>query len=120
MKRILLSLMIITFPFAGNATSWSGNSTTYGNTTYHHFHSNEITVLPPAQHHYHNDNGAATAAGVALGICAGALLFKGISSCINSFKSNHQKRFIYWNTETNRYEYCIFNKHTNQYEYYIY
>lgn len=109
MKRILLTLLITSVPFAAHASSWHGTSTTYGNTTYHNFRSSGIQVIPAAEHHYHHDNGAAVAGIVVLGVFAGALLVNGISSCINACKRPapiyQQNNYYYWNTQTQQYEY---------------
>lgn len=112
MKKFTLTFLITLMPFLAHAESWSGTSTTYGNTTYHTFRSNGVQVIPATQQHYQHDNGAAIAGGVALGIVAGALLVKGISACVDCFRSKpthyQQNNYYYWNQYTQQYEYYTY------------
>lgn len=82
-----------------HATSWSGTSTTYGNTTYHNFHSNGVTILPAPERRYH-DNSAAIAGGLIIGAAVGALIYK----CFSNNRPVYQYNY-YYNQYTNRYEY---------------
>lgn len=104
MKRILLALLITTIPFGAQATTWRGTSTTYGNTTYHEYRSSGVQVIEAAPRH---DNSAAAAGIVVLGVFAGALLLKGVSSCINACKKPqpiYQQNNYYWNDYSQQYE----------------
>ena len=120
MKTFVLAALILTVPLMSYAETWSGTSTQIGNTVYHNYHSNGITVLPAPQQRYTQDNTAAVAGAMVVGAVAGALIVKGISACINACKPKTKYCYTYWNPDTARYEYCCWNRCTQQYEYFIY
>ena len=101
--------MIILIPMTAFASSWSGTSTTYGNTTYHNFHSSGIQVIPAAEHHhYHQDNTAAVAAGAAIGVVVGVLLVKGIKECFKKKPKPLENGAWVWNYEIGQWEYFAY------------
>jgi len=107
MRKFILALLITAIPLAANATTWTGTSSTWGNTTYHNFRSNRVQVIETSPR-YQQDNSAAIAGGVAIGIVAGALLVKGISSCMDCFRKKpmyYQQNNYYNNDYTQQYEY---------------
>jgi hypothetical protein len=89
--------------FSANAANWSGTSTTYGNTTYHNFHSNQVQVLeaPPR----YNNDGAMIAGGLVIGALVGALIYKCVESCrqpkpvyqCNYYYDTYTQQYVYYN-----------------------
>jgi len=73
--------------------SWSGTSTTYGNTTYHDFRANEFLVLPAAQVRRSNDNSAAIAGAAVIGVCLGALLINAAQNAKVVHKNDFDDNF---------------------------
>ena len=62
MKKYVISLLLCVTTVSVHATSWTGTSTTYGNTTYHNFHSNGVQILEANPRcNYRNNDGAALA-----------------------------------------------------------
>lgn len=101
MKNMIFALLITIVPFSAHATVWHGTSTTYGNTTYHQFHSSGVQVIPAGtSHHYYHDNSGAVAAGAAVGVVAGVLLCKAISSFWNKPKNIHPQYYFDHATQT--------------------
>lgn len=90
-KIICLFLLISFFTYQVDAASWSGSSRTYGNTTYHNFHSNDITVLPANHNCCNRDNTAAYVGAAAIGVCIGALLVKAFESICCSSGNDYER-----------------------------
>lgn len=91
MKKISSFLLLISFlSNQAFSDSWSGTSTTYGNTTYHNFHSNGITVLP-AREKSNNNNAAYAAGGAAIGFCLGVLCVKAFQSIKSCYENDYER-----------------------------
>ena len=97
MKIKFFILIICCLTSTDHATTWTGTSRTYGNTTYHSFHSNEVVILPVNPRY--RDNSGEIAAGVAIGTLLGACLYKAFSKPKVVYQNNY-----YYNQYTNQYE----------------
>lgn len=104
MYKYIIAIMLCLSTVSAHATNWSGTSTTYGNTTYHNFHSSGIQVIEANPRYCQQDNSAAVAGAVIIGVAVGALICKAFSS---------------WSKPKPVYQYnYYYNNYTNQYEYY--
>lgn len=91
MKKIVYLTILLSFAINQiYSESWSGTSTTNGNTTQHKFRKDGIQVIPARQSSSNNNTTAAYVGGAAIGVCLGIVLVKAFQYFTGSSKNKYE------------------------------